>query len=568
MLKIASQKRLDEGMKIFKALVFFLSSMVFSGSTAIAEEVRLALLIGNAEYPANIGALSNTHSDVRILGDALNEVGFVIETGFDLDKSEMTNALDKFEKTIATEKSDGNEVIAFFYFSGHGTALYRDRQAKNFLLPARISVNQLGQVYRKAIELEEVLGSLSLSGADMVFVVSDACRDELNLSSSKSIGEKGLARVSSRPGLLLTFATAAGETAPDDGLLAKALAAEIVRPGQEAIVAFYQALADVSEWRGSNNQPFMAPGKLRRGWCFAHCEPETNSLRAPGREVPDARYAPSSKKAALLAGGDTIPEFGVFTDCETCPAMVRLPAAKVMTGSPVEEVDRDVDEDQTEVHVEGFAISRREVSVGDLKYFMSETGYRLGTTCQVIEPSDQTRVSDIGFSWVEPGYRVQDDSPASCVNYFDALAYTEWLSSKTGHTYRLPTEHEWEYAARGGRQTAFAFGPTLRDGDARFRRSGSVASLKLDDMLPLEMMGHPANSFGLYDMHGNVWEWTSTCYSRSTDPAKTPKFCSKNVIRGGAWSQTKSRLRSANRGQRNIADRLNDQGFRLVREFD
>ena len=209
-----------------KALVFFLA---LAGG-AKADEVRLALLIGNQDYPANIGALSNTHSDVRILGNALDEVGFEIETGFDLDKDGMSAALDEFERSIATEKADGNDVVAFFYYSGHGTALYEDKEAKNFLLPARMTVDQLGQIYRKAIALEEVLGSLSSSGADMVFVVSDACRDELNLSSSKSIGDKGLARVKQRPGLLLAFATAAGETAPDDGLLAKALATEIVRP--------------------------------------------------------------------------------------------------------------------------------------------------------------------------------------------------------------------------------------------------------------------------------------------------------------------------------------------------
>ena len=181
-------QRLESMVNWVKALVFFLA---LAGG-AKADEVRLALLIGNQDYPANIGALSNTHSDVRILGNALDEVGFEIETGFDLDKDGMSAALDEFERSIATEKADGNDVVAFFYYSGHGTALYEDKEAKNFLLPARMTVDQLGQIYRKAIALEEVLGSLSSSGADMVFVVSDACRDELNLSSSKFIGDKGL----------------------------------------------------------------------------------------------------------------------------------------------------------------------------------------------------------------------------------------------------------------------------------------------------------------------------------------------------------------------------------------
>ena len=239
--------------------------------SAAAEEKRVALLIGNQDYPASVGALSNTHEDVRTMETALQAVGFETTTGFDLDEDGMEDAFDALEDKIALEAEAGHEVIVFFYYSGHGAAAYEDREAKNFLIPAKEEITRASHLFRKGVELDEVLASLQASEAKAIFVVSDACRNELKFAFSKSVADKGMTRVTQRPGMLVAFATAAGETTPDDGLFSKTLAEEIRRPGQNAVVAFYQALAEVSDKRKSSSRPFMAPGKLPRGLCFNGC---------------------------------------------------------------------------------------------------------------------------------------------------------------------------------------------------------------------------------------------------------------------------------------------------------
>lgn len=249
-------------------LLLVLSCLPLASS---AEEKRIALLIGNQDYPPEVGVLSNTHKDVETIDSALRDVGFETMPMLDLDEDQMEDAFDQLEAKIYSEASAGNEVVVFFYYSGHGAAAYEDQQAKNFLIPARESIKLPSHIFRKGIELEEVLASLQISPAKAVFVVSDACRNELKFSFSKSVANKGWSVVPQRPGMLVAFATAPGETTPDDGLFAQTLAAEIRRPGQDAVVAFYQALAEVSEARRSTGRPFMAPGKLPRGLCFAGC---------------------------------------------------------------------------------------------------------------------------------------------------------------------------------------------------------------------------------------------------------------------------------------------------------
>jgi formylglycine-generating enzyme required for sulfatase activity len=398
--------------------------------------------------------------------------------------------------------------------------------------------------------------------------VSDACRNELNLSTSKSIGEKGMARVVQRPGMLVAFSTAAGETAPDDGLLAKALAAEIVRPNQEAVVTFYQALAEVSELRQANNRPFMAPGKLPRGWCFAECSGRGIEQAEETRKYPDARKVASSIQPALAGEESTLPDFGLFVDCETCPAMIKLPGGVVMIGSPETEPHRDGDERLAERAIGSFAISRTEVTIGDYRQFVSEMQFGSRSTCDIIDRKKTADDLRMGYGWDAPGYPVSDAMPVSCVNYYDALAYVQWLSEKTGQRYRLPTEFEWEYAARGTSGKAYAFGENLDPDEARYRTSLTIEAMDSNEIGPVAVMSFKPNGFGLYDTHGNVWEWTSSCYSVRTDLASIPDFCSNNVMRGGAWTQSANILRSANRGQRSKSERLNDQGFRVVREFD
>jgi formylglycine-generating enzyme required for sulfatase activity len=153
--------------------------------------------------------------------------------------------------------------------------------------------------------------------------------------------------------------------------------------------------------------------------------------------------------------------------------------------------------------------------------------------------------------------------PVINVSWDDAQAYVRWLSLRTGRTYRLLTEAEWEYAARAGTVTAYSFGATISQSQANY--GGNLGRTQ-------PVGSYAANRFGLHDMHGNVWEWVQDCYVASYPPgsgdasvAVTTGDCSHRVLRGGSWKYAPQNLRAAARSWLTAGDRYNFGGFRLAR---
>ena len=243
-----------------------------------------------------------------------------------------------------------------------------------------------------------------------------------------------------------------------------------------------------------------------------------------------------------------------FRDCELCPDMASLPAGAVLLGSPASEPTRqDTEGPQTHVAFTApFAISAHEVTFEEWQACVDGGG------CNAYTPSD------IGWG--------RGRRPVVTVSYEDAQRYIAWLSAETGVDYRLPSEAEWEYAARAGAAAAFSFGRVITTDDANFngnypyfgdkgeyrRRTTPVASFA-------------PNAFGLYDMHGNVWEWTADCWrpnhagAASDGAPVTTSACTARVIKGGAWNSGGWRLRAAHRLPKPAGARENDIGFRVVR---
>jgi formylglycine-generating enzyme required for sulfatase activity len=185
---------------------------------------------------------------------------------------------------------------------------------------------------------------------------------------------------------------------------------------------------------------------------------------------------------------------------------------------------------------------------------------------------------DPGLSWRSPGFEQADDHPVVLVSWNDATKYAEWLGKKDGHKYRLPTEAEWEYACRAGTRTQFFFGDDGSDmarfgnaADASFRRAtGRKWGIKADDGygFTAPVSHFQANRFGLYDMHGNVWQWCADRLgdyppTRVTDPAG-PSGNGIRVLRGGSWFSDPPIARSAHRYGYAENGRLGDAGFRLA----
>ncbi len=246
-----------------------------------------------------------------------------------------------------------------------------------------------------------------------------------------------------------------------------------------------------------------------------------------------------------------------FRDCPDCPEMVVVPAGSFRMGCLSN--DSDCDDDEFPVHdvriPQPFALGKFEVTFAEWDACVSAGG------CDGYEPDDG-------------GYhrgRVRDATPVINVSWDDAQAYVTWLSEATDATYRLPSEAEWEYAARAGTITKYPWGDEMSPGSANcdpddcndeWRNTSPVGSF-------------PANPFGLHDMHGNVWEWVEDCWNDSyagapsDSSARLSGDCSQSVRRGGSWLNGPGGLRSSTRGGSASGQRDADgRGFRVARTLD
>jgi formylglycine-generating enzyme required for sulfatase activity len=157
--------------------------------------------------------------------------------------------------------------------------------------------------------------------------------------------------------------------------------------------------------------------------------------------------------------------------------------------------------------------------------------------------------------------------PIINVSWHDAVAYTQWLSSQTGESYRLPSEAEWEYAARAGSTTKYSWGNDIGRNRANCDGCGS----RWDDEKTAPVGSFRANRWGLYDVHGNVWEWVKDCYNDSYRGAPTDGSawesgdCSRRVLRGGSWGSLPGFLRAASRNGLTAGSRYGSVGFRVAR---
>jgi len=328
-------------------------------------------------------------------------------------------------------------------------------------------------------------------------------------------------------------------------------------------------------------QPYRPGMELAAG-------PYQVEVSAPGHVTKTETVAHTARHRtvhaiALRQAGPKVGER--FRDCPECPEMVVVPAGSYRMGSPSYEQGRQ--EDEGPVHevtiATPFAIGRHEVTVAEFGRFVDETGYSAENLCWTHE-GDSWGIRRAGRGWRNPGFGQSGRHPVACVNWDDAQEYAAWLSGETGEEYRLPSESEWEYTARAGRATARYWGEG-ESGQCRHANGGdaSVKERYSDWPWPVACRdGHvhtapagsfAANSWGLHDMLGNVWEWTEDCWNFSYAGAPSDGNaweweygdCSVRVLRGGSWASGPSGLRAAIRVGRSTGVRNDYNGFRVAR---
>ena len=290
--------------------------------------------------------------------------------------------------------------------------------------------------------------------------------------------------------------------------------------------------------------------------------------------------------AAILILGGTAPD-RAFQECPECSQMIAIPAGRFLMGSPAHEPGRfDSEGPQHVVSVKAFALARYPVTSEQFLAFLNATGY---------QPQPCNAMLGLGWKQLRRGLAATPTDvepsrwPAVCLDWKDAEAFIAWINgraraahpdigklySKGSGPYRLPSEAEWEYAARAGTNTARWWGDAVGEGNANCNGCGS----KWDNKLLGPVDAFPANAFGLSGMLGNAWEWTADCWHPSyrgapaDGSAWSDNFCIRRVVRGGAWNNIPIFVRSAARAgaSENGADQDYDYstltGFRLARDL-
>ena len=546
---------------------------------------RVALVVGNSAYAA-IGELPNPGNDAADISAALGRLGFAVTTVRDADRAGLNEALRLFAR-----ESAGADAAVVFY-AGHGLEV----DGVNYLVPVDARLERDTDVEYEALSLDRVLRATA--GAGLRVVILDACR---NNPLARAMQRTGAARSVSRGSFgeldenllgdetLVAYAAAAGTTAADgtdrNSPYTAALLAYLEEP-LELSALFRRVRARVLEATEGAQRPHeygsllgehylggaSGPGSVtvadgpsaavraqQENLFWQSIVNSTNpaEFEAYLRQYPTGafRALATTRLAALRASTVDPPAVDrrapgtVFRDCPTCPELVVVPAGRFRMGCVSGRDCRDAERPVHEVEVGSFALGVYEVTFEKYDRFARATG--------------RDRPGDRG--WGRGG------RPVINVSWEGAGAYAAWLSEETGEEYRLPSESEWEYAARAGTTTRYSWGQDIGRNRANCRGCGS----RWDGDETAPSGSFAANAWGLHDMHGNVWEWVGDCWHESY--ARAPRDgsvwtssgdCGRRVLRGGSWDFSPVALRSADRYGIAASAWVGAVGFRVSRTLD
>ena len=606
--------------------------MTVLGSMPGHAERRVALVIGNGAYQ-HLRSLANPPNDARDLTRVLEALGFEVDLGVDLSLVEMQRKITGFAKRAGTAD------VALAFFAGHGVQApdpSGSARPANYLLPIDADIKDAADLDYVPTAQNIVSGLQSSRGARILIL--DACRDNpipQFLSHGRSAGAaRGLAPPAQTSGAYIAFSTQPDQIAGDgdtrNSPFAAALLRHISEPGLELRSLFTDVRDDVKRasqgaqipetWDSLSGRfyfkeaaPASSPPAKPTQSAAPSPQPPTPQAALPKpaeaqvalaspHVLPPRVLSPcgpgaatvsfSSRCAAPLAAAEErmLKPKDVFKECPQCPEMAVLPQGSFTMGSPEGEVGHSsVEGPQHTVTIgKPFAVGKFQVTVDQFAAFAEATHYDAGSKCRTLEDSGKYEERS-DRSWRNPGFANDGSHPAVCINWSDAKAYVDWLAKTTGKPYRLLTEAEWEYAARGrtepGSYPPFYFGYNENDMCRFANTADETARAQIpginwvvvpcsDGYAYTSPVGSfAANPFGLYDMHGNAWQWTEDCYHSSYKgaPADGSAWlngdCRFRVLRGGSWYYAASSTRAASRLNLIYNYRYHSGGFRVARNL-
>ncbi len=285
------------------------------------------------------------------------------------------------------------------------------------------------------------------------------------------------------------------------------------------------------------------------------------------------------------------------TDCPSCPELALVPPGRFLMGSAPDALEVDAATGETPAAAISFTrpfhVSRREITVAEFRRYVEATGAEPALGCRIWLGGQWVLERD--RSWRDPGFAQppQDAEPVVCVSWEDARGYADWLSKESGKRYRLPSEAEWEYVARGGTSFPRFWGEhdshegaalSLACDFANVYDSSAVDAFHFpwpnarcsDRITALALVGqYKPNAFGVFDIIGNVREWVMDCYTASyagrPEDARAWTWqggCELKGVRGGSWASRPRDARAPARGAEPPSLRQSDLGFRVVRDYE
>ena len=576
---------------LFTGLALLTLVALVNAETAAAQGSmpRVALVIGNGAYAQS--PIEDSVSGARQVADVLRQGGFTVLYLENARREEILQGLTKFAQGL---ERGGNGLV---FYSGHAVQY----QGRNYLVAIDTKITGPNDVRRDTVDLDLFVDPLIVARTPGSAIILDASRAN-PWQALLPGGRRGLAEpeqvksvsivcstspgriVSNVPGAAGAFAewlvlmmktpdisldevinrtrTAvarvngrdqnvwqSGEV-PSDLVIISTSAPAAEKPADAFEAGFWDSIKNSSSTTDyqaylsayPNGQfALAARSKLaqlhpKAAQAPGAYEPATN----PGQALAPAAPPAASSPAASPASATDLP----IRDCSICPELVLIPAGTMMMGStegfafeaPVHEV----------TIAKSFYMGRREITFDEWDACLSEGG------CQY-RPGDRNRGRGL--------------RPASDLDWSDAKAYVAWMSRKTSKTYRLPTEAEWEYAARAGTKTTYYWGNAIEKDHAN---CAGCNSQPLNQTVPTGTF--PPNAIGLLDMAGNAAEWVEDCWEDSYKAAPkdgsafTKPDCRERVLRGGSFNNDQRFVRTAARFKYDSDVRYYTNGFRIVRE--
>jgi formylglycine-generating enzyme required for sulfatase activity len=539
---------------------------------------RLALIIGNNAYET--APLKNPVNDARAVAKALRESEFVVTAKENLTLNEMKMVMRDFGEQL---RAAGRESVGLFYYAGHGVQV----QDKNFLIPVDAKITSENDVEFEAVDVGFVIAKMDAAQNSMNIVILDACRDNPFARSFRSMS-RGLALMNAPTGILIAYATAPGSTAGDgegaNGLYTEELLTAMRKPGMPVENVFKQVRIKVRErsngkqvpWESSSlvgNFYFTPPPGVtptptptpRPGvddpalelafWDAIKNSTDPQDYKDYLEQYPNGRFALLAKRRAGLA-----------------PSVSPTPTP---TPKPTSTPDGTRSETKPRTGTGSLAATATN-KFGIALVLVRPGSFLMGSTngdaneqpvhrVNIAAPFYLGKYEVTQAQWTavmgsNPSENKGAENPVEQVSWDDVQEFIRKLNALgDGFEYRLPTEAEWEYACRAETTGDFA-----GDLDA----SGWYESNSKGSTHPVGQK--QSNAFGLYDMHGNVWEW---CADRSPETYQGAPVdgsawidlrSQKRILRGGSWDHDANHSRSAYRHWFTPSRHTHGIGFRIA----